>query len=53
MTIITLNKKEWEHFIRVLMNDIKTDKKSNAPKWINIERVGDFVMLKVKFLNKK
>lgn len=37
---------EWEHFTRTLLNDIKADKKSHIPKWVDDERAGDFQLFK-------
>ena len=41
---------EWEHFTRTLMGDIKGggggEKRGHAPKWIDSERAGDFLMLR-------
>lgn len=43
-------KQEWEHFTRTLLTDLKSDKKGNVPKWIEVERASDFVLLKVNNL---
>ena len=39
---------EWDHFTRTLLgdNNIKAEKRTNVPKWVEAERVADFSLLK-------
>ena len=38
--------KEWEHFTRIVIGDLKADKKTNVPRYVDAERVGDFALLR-------
>ena len=40
---------EWEVFTRTIISDVKSDKKSSAPKWVDADRVSDYSLIKVNF----
>ena len=40
---------EWEVFTRTIISDVKSDKKSSAPKWVDADRVSDYSLIKVIF----